>query len=79
MKNHKLPLVKTRKPHRCRLCGERIDVGESVHSWSSIEPGEGWMRGYAHPECYAETEDWDDDDWESAEPGDMERPKQINS
>jgi len=70
-------LHKPRKRQHCRLCGQHIAPGEPCRSWSGVEPGEGWWRSYAHPECYAQTEKekWDYGDWESCYPGDMERPK----
>lgn len=70
-------LTKIRKVQRCRLCGQRIQPGESVLSWSTVERGYGWQTSYAHPECYHETivEKWDDHDWECMGPGDMKRPK----
>lgn len=65
-----------RKPHKCRLCGQRIEVGESCLRWSGLTPGEGYFTSHAHPECYAETVKykWDSGDWECSLPGDMERP-----
>lgn len=68
-------LCKPRKPHRCRLCNERIEIGEPCHRYSGLEPGEGYYTIYTHPECLALTKDWDDGDWECCSPGEVVRPK----
>lgn len=66
-----------RLPHRCRLCNGEIPPKEPRCRWRTVERGEGWRTWHAHPECYQVTldEKWDDGDWESVHPGDMERPK----
>lgn len=44
--------VKARKPHRCDLCGERINAGELYDKRSGVDSGDFWtMR--VHPECHA--------------------------
>lgn len=64
-----------RKGHQCRICGSHIHKAEKCCRWACVEPGEGYMTSHAHPECYDVTKGWDDGDWESSFPGDMERPK----
>lgn len=72
------PLVKVRKRQYCSLCGETVNIGESVYSWSRLIDGDGWKRTYAHPECYAQTKDWAFEDWECRSIGDVERPKNVS-
>ena len=65
-----------RKAHLCRLCGQTIQAKEPCLIWSNVEAGEGWHTLHAHPECYQVTldEKWDELEWESTFPGDIERP-----
>ena len=65
-----------RKAHLCRLCGQTIQAKEPCLIWSNVEAGEGWHTQHAHPECYQVTldEKWDELEWESTFPGDIERP-----
>jgi hypothetical protein len=67
-------MAKCRKDHQCRLCGETIHAGETCERWSGLHEGE-YFTSHAHPECLAETEDWDLTDWETCSVGDVERPK----
>lgn len=64
-----------RKKHQCVICGTRIEIKEPCCSWSGLDQGEGYRTAYAHPECYAMSEKWDDMDWECRFPGDDPRPE----
>jgi len=44
--------VKARKPHRCCLCGERINVGDTQDRRTGISDGSVWTM-HMHPECHA--------------------------
>jgi len=44
--------VKSRKPRRCTLCGERIEIGEAHNTRTGVDCGDIWtMR--MHPVCEA--------------------------
>lgn len=43
-------VVKTKRPHACCWCGQRIDVGSSVTCSVGTFDGE-IQRNYWHPEC----------------------------
>lgn len=45
-------VIKPRKPHQCRICGEIIGKGESCYSYRGIESGEGFYTIYFHHECF---------------------------
>ena len=42
--------VKTRKEHRCSLCGLRIRNGAKAHYWAGVYDGD-FQSGYAHGYC----------------------------
>lgn len=65
--------VKARKRHRCYLCGQPIEPGETYvrHSAADYGKAHSWSQ---HPECDAATIGWDEDDWEYFLSGSMERP-----
>ena len=44
--------TKARKPHRCCLCGERINVGDTQDRRTGISDGSVWTM-HMHPECHA--------------------------
>lgn len=44
--------VKARKPHRCCLCGERINVGDTQDTRTGVGDGVMWTM-HMHPECHA--------------------------
>jgi len=44
--------VKARKPHRCCLCGQRIDAGELYDARTGVGDGCMWTMKM-HPECHA--------------------------
>lgn len=58
--------VTARKPHRCSLCAERIEVGERHRKWTGKDGCE-LLTGRYHEECMKVTEidNWDYIDWES--------------
>jgi len=66
--------ITARKKHRCYLCGEDILPGEKYSRSNGISYGDFWSSAF-HLECIAVTGYWDDGDWESFEPGSMERGK----
>jgi hypothetical protein len=46
----KYKIVKTRKPHRCAMCGLPIKVGAKVRYWAGIYDGD-FFAGHAHLVC----------------------------
>ena len=44
--------VKARKPHRCCLCGERINAGDTQDRRTGVSDGRVWTM-HMHPECHA--------------------------
>jgi hypothetical protein len=63
--------IKTRKPHRCEWCGQRIEVGANAYHYKGMYDGE-WQDWRMHEECQ-------DDyalncDGEEFSPFDNERP-----
>lgn len=64
---------KARKSHRCFLCGEAIEVGETYVRRSGISDDRPYSFAM-HPECEAEAKRWDEMDWECFCEGDMPRP-----
>lgn len=71
--------IKARRPHRCRVCDQRIAVGETCDTWTGLEPGTGWWTVWVHPECHEICKEWDDMDWECLFPGDTDRPKKTDA
>jgi hypothetical protein len=70
--------VVARKSHRCWYCGESIAVGEHYLYRCGTNYGDFWTM-HAHPECDAIIpKDWDEGDWECAEPGSYKRPEVID-
>lgn len=64
--------TKARKPHRCCLCGERINVGDTQDRRTGISDGSVWTM-HMHPECHAYEQkpsvvdpDWYEDTSDSA-------------
>ena len=70
--------VKARKPHRCFLCCEPIPVGTTYRRRVGIDEN-GPVTTHMHPECEAETQEWDMADWETFMEGELERPKLLGS
>lgn len=68
-------MPKARKRHRCRLCGTFIEPEEERCRWVTWDDAP--ATSHAHPECYQKTIDykWDEGDWESSFPGDIEPPQ----
>lgn len=64
-------IVTARKPHRCYLCGKPIAKGEEYLRRSSIEEGEGYRNAKMHTACEEQTHDWEIDDWETFQAGDL--------
>lgn len=55
--------TKARKPHRCCLCGDRINVGDIQDTRTGVDCGDIWTM-HMHPECHAyESNDTVDPDW----------------
>ena len=42
--------MRSKKPRRCCLCGERIDVGTAHNTRTGVEDGDLWVMRM-HPEC----------------------------
>lgn len=47
-----LRIIKTRKPHECTWCGEKIDKGAEAVAWTCFNDGTAWTCRL-HPECNA--------------------------
>jgi hypothetical protein len=62
---------KSRKPHRCYLCGKEIPKGASHLRRTGIDDDAGLLSIAMHPECESVTRDWDEMDWETFSPGDL--------
>ena len=62
---------KSRKPHRCYLCGKDIPKGASYLRRTGIDDDAGFLSIAMHPECESQTRDWDEMDWEHLSPGDF--------
>jgi hypothetical protein len=65
---------RARKRHQCCLCGEVIEREEQHVARRGISEGVP-ITSRMHPECEAATRDWDDETWETVEPGDLDRPR----
>jgi hypothetical protein len=63
---------RARRRYGCALCGTPIEIGETYIRRFGYADGEASVT-QMHPECEAETRDWDAMDWETCS-GDMERP-----
>jgi hypothetical protein len=57
--------VKTRKSHKCDLCGRTIAIGTTARRLVSTDMGKVYSF-YYHPECDRVTilDKWDEIDWE---------------
>lgn len=66
-------VCRVRKPHYCRVCGEKIKKDESCHANRFVEDGVGFYTLYFHHKCWGYSKDWDYDDWEMCAPGDVTR------
>jgi hypothetical protein len=70
-------LCRPRKTQSCRLCGGLIPAGEPCHRWTGFS-GNRPFTNHAHPECLELTDGWDESDWETTAPGDLERPRRMS-
>lgn len=70
-------VCKPKKPHECRVCGERIDKGESCQMYRGVEE-EGFYTLYFHCDCWGYSRDWDDGDWKM-NPGDISREEVLSA
>jgi hypothetical protein len=62
---------KARKRYQCYLCYDPIEVGEvHVHRTGT---NDGLMSFRMHVDCEKQTDDWDCMDWETFDPGSMDR------
>ncbi|MFQ5786488.1 MAG: hypothetical protein ACE5H1_00760 [Thermodesulfobacteriota bacterium] len=64
--------VKAKKVHKCLLCGEDIEVGEYYQKRTGTNDGIITMK--MHEECKEESDSWDECDWQTFGPYEMERP-----
>jgi len=62
---------KSRKPHRCYLCGVEIPKGASYLRRTGVDEDSGLVSVAMHPVCESHTRDWDQMDWETFSPGDL--------
>ncbi len=62
---------KSRKPHRCFLCGAEIPKGASYLRRTGVDEDAGFLSVAMHAECELQTRDWDEMDWETFSPGDL--------
>jgi len=65
-----------RNQYRCMLCWCPIPQGEKHHARRGIGD-EGPLTYRTHLECIGQTEDWTEDECESAIPGILEPPERI--
>lgn len=63
---------KVRKAHQCRVCGDKIEVGEECHIYRGVAD-DGFYTGYFHDICWDYSRDWDELDWETCSPGSISR------
>jgi hypothetical protein len=61
---------KARKRHQCYLCAKPIEVGSVYVRSSGVNWGTFWSIAM-HVECEKHTRLWDDTDWETFSPGDL--------
>jgi hypothetical protein len=64
---------KARKPHRCIVCDELINPGEIYRSRSGYGD-DGIVTITLHSECEEASRKWSQDQWDSHEPGEFDRP-----
>jgi len=69
---------RARKPHVCLLCLESIPIGEKYISRFGYSDRKPYGMDM-HFECERETWAWDDMDWETAEPGFIDRPQPLTT
>ena len=63
---------KARKQHQCYLCAKPIEVGSTYVRSSGTYDGNFWTIAM-HVACEAQTKDWDETDWETFSPGDLQQ------
>jgi hypothetical protein len=61
----------SRKQRPCFLCGHLIAIGDKYIKRVGADDRE-FVSMSMHVECEAETHDWDEMDWETFSPGDLE-------
>lgn len=66
--------VKCRKRHRCRVCDESFQIGETAIRRSGFDDCSGPWTIHMHPECEVLTREWAYEDWEIISPGEYKRP-----
>jgi len=65
-----------RRDHSCFLCGQQIPAGEQYVRRVGFDDRE-LVTTTMHTECDVETWDWDQTDWETFSPGELERPRGV--
>ena len=65
--------VKARTDHRCWLCGQKIASGETYRRRTGYDDN-GPVAIHMHPECEADTHDWDQTEWELFNQYEFDRP-----
>jgi hypothetical protein len=63
---------KARKQHQCYLCAKPIEVGSTYVRSSGTYDGNFWTMAM-HVACEAQTKGWDETDWETFSPGDLQQ------
>lgn len=61
---------KARTPHQCWLCDGTINAGETYVYRAGADDGQ-MVAMHMHIECEAETQDWEQEDWETFSQGDL--------
>jgi len=62
---------RARKPHWCYLCGGDISPGTTYLCRTGVSDGE-MVSTAMHTGCEEKTRDWDEMDWETFSPGELE-------
>ena len=63
---------KSRKMRPCFLCGKQIETGAVYVRSSGVNYGTFWSMAM-HVACEAQTKGWDETDWETFSPGDLQQ------
>ena len=72
-------IVKTRKDQTCRVCGETLPKGGDFVAYKGVEKETGFYTVYFHQECRKYSLDWDEDDWDYANPGVVSRQEVLEN
>ena len=71
-------VVKVRKPHQCRICGEIINKDEICVSYRGVEKDIGFYTIYFHHECFDYSNRYIKyDEWDYLTPGNITRQEVL--